>query len=91
MPGSESESPEGSPHWDSYSKAGVGDLDMEAGMELKERCKWGRRCCWRGTFCSYSKDVGHCHPHISVSKIECANVDITAEAELELEWEGYGR
>ena len=51
----------------------------------------GKMMLWRGTFCSYSKDVGHCHPHISVSKIECANVDITAEAELELEWEGYGR
>ena len=41
MPGSESESSEGSPHRDSYSGAGVGDLEMEAGVELKKRCKWG--------------------------------------------------
>jgi len=36
-------------------------------------------------FCSYSKDVGHSHPHILVSKIEYNNVDIKVEAELKLE------
>ena len=60
-------------------------------MQLKKRRKWGRQCCWRGTFCSYSKDVRHSHPHILVSKIECNNVDITVEAGSKLEWEGYSR
>ena len=42
-------------------------------------------------FSSYSKDVGQSHPHILVSNIERVNVDITVEAGLKLEWEGYGR
>lgn len=78
MPGSESESPEGSPHRNSSFKAGVGDLEVEARMEWMKRCKWGMRCCWRGALCSA---VGHSHPHILVSKIERDNV----------EWEGDGK
>ena len=42
MPGSESESPEGSPHWASCLKVGVGDLKVEVGAELEKKCNWGR-------------------------------------------------
>ena len=90
IPGSESELPEESPHGDSYSGVDVGDLDMEAGMELKRR-KWGRRFCWRGTFYSCSKDNRHSYSYILVSGIEGDSVDLAAEAELKSEWEGAGK
>ena len=42
MPGSDSDSPEGSPDRDSCLEAGVGDLKVEAGMDLEKRCNWGK-------------------------------------------------